>query len=284
MSTATTTAGPAGPAAPVFVSPAAGRGKVTFARVLHAEWIKLRSLRSTLWVLAAAVFVVIALGLLATSRTGAHWPNMSADDKERFSAPNTSLAGFYLAQLAIGVLGVLVITGEYATGSIRATISAVPHRLPVLWAKTLVFGAVTFVLMLATCLIAFLSGQAVLSPEHGGVSLGDPGVPRVVIGVIVYLTLTGILAVGIGAIVRNAAGGIAIVFGLLLVLPQVASALPVDWQHHIVKYLPSEAGQAITRWHLSEHALSPGAGITVFALYAAATLAVAAVLLRRRDA
>ncbi|WP_331767072.1 ABC transporter permease subunit [Embleya sp. NBC_00896] len=269
---------------PLFVSRAAGSGKVTFVRVLNAEWIKLRSLRSTFWVLVTAVFVVIALGLLITSGTVNRWPSMSADEKSRFSAPNASLTGLYLAQLAIGVLGVLVVTGEYATGSIRATMSAVPHRLPVLWAKTLVFGAVTFALMLGTCLIAFLSGQAVLAREHIGVSLGDPGVPRVVVGVAVYLAVTGVLAIGIGAIVRTAAGGIAIVFGLLLVLPEIARALPASWQDHISKYLPSEAGQALSRWHPEADALSPGMGITVFVLYAAVTLAVAAVLLRRRDA
>ncbi|MEU0939697.1 ABC transporter permease subunit [Embleya sp. NPDC005971] len=269
---------------PRFVSRAAGRGRVTFVRVLNAEWIKLRSLRSTFWVLVAAVFLVIALGVLVCIGTVNRWPNTSAAEKARLSAPNASLTGLYLAQLAIGVLGVLVVTGEYATGSIRATIAAVPHRLPVLWAKTAVFGVVTFVLMLGACLVAFLSGQAVLAKENIDVSLGDPGVPRVVVGVAVYLAVTGILAIGIGAIVRNAAGGIAIVFGLLLVLPEVVRALPSDWQSRITKYLPSEAGQALTRWHPKGDELSPGAGITVFVLYAAVTLAVAAVLLRRRDA
>ncbi|MFE3206379.1 ABC transporter permease [Embleya sp. NPDC059237] len=284
MSTTITPGAPAPTPTPDFVSRAAGRGRVTFVRVLHAEWIKLRSLRSTFWVLVAAVFVVIALGLLVTSGTVDRWPDTGAAERARFSAPNASLTGLYLAQLAIGVLGVLVITGEYATGSIRATMSAVPHRLPVLWAKAVVFGAVTFALMLVTSLIAFLAGQAVLSKEHIDVALGDPGVPRVVIGVALYLAITGILAIGVGAIVRNAAGGIAIVFGLLLVLPQVVQALPTAWQDHITKYLPSEAGQAFTRWHPSADALSPNTGITVFALYAAATLAAAAVLLRRRDA
>lgn len=283
MSTTTTIAGDTA-GVPRFVSTAAGRGRITFVRVLHAEWIKLRSLRSTLWVLATAVFLVIALGLLVTSGTVDRWPNMSTGERERFSAPNASLTGLYLAQLAIGVLGVLVVTGEYATGSIRATMSAVPHRLPVLWAKTAVFATVTFVLMLATCLVAFVTGQAVLAKEHIDVSLGDPGVPRVVVGVAVYLALTGVLAIGIGAIVRNAAGGIAIVFGLLLVLPEVVRALPADWQERITKYLPSEAGQALSRWHRTEGVLSPGTGITVFVLYAVAALAVAAALLGRRDA
>ncbi|MFF7245373.1 ABC transporter permease [Embleya sp. NPDC008237] len=281
MSTRTVAAGATGPR---FTSRAADRGRVTFVRVLHAEWIKLRSLRSTFWVLVTAVFLVISLGLLVCVGTVSRWPDMSAGERARFSAPNASLTGLYLAQLAIGVLGVLVVSGEYATGSIRATMAAVPHRLPVLWAKTAVFGAVTFVLMLGTCLVAFLSGQAVLAKEHIDVSLGDPGVPRVVVGVAVYLALTGVLAIGIGAIVRHAAGGIAIVFGLLLVLPEVVRALPSDWQDRITKYLPSEAGQALSRWHPGEGALSPAAGITVFVLYAAVTLAVAAVLLRKRDA
>ncbi|MYW02549.1 ABC transporter permease subunit [Streptomyces sp. SID3343] len=277
------TPGSAPGSVPVFESRAAGRGAVTFPRVLDAEWIKLRSLRSTFYTLLAAIVFLIGFGLVLCAVMAHSWPTMSEANRADFSPPNGALSGFFVGQLAIGALGVLVVTGEYATGSIRATMSAVPHRLPVLWAKALVFAVVTFVSTGIAAVIAFLGGQALLADRHVGVSLGDAGVPRVVVGVPLYLTLVAVLAIGLGTVIRSTAGGISAVVGLLLVLPALAQVMPRSWQNNGTKFLPSEAGQSFLRWHHAEHTLTPGTGLAVFALYAFASLAVAAVLLRRRD-
>ncbi|SFF60717.1 ABC-type transport system involved in multi-copper enzyme maturation, permease component [Actinacidiphila alni] len=260
------------------------RGQVTFARVLRSEWIKMRTLRSTFWTMLAAVVALIGFGILFGAVDANRWPHMSAHEKATFDPIGTSLQGFFLAQLAIGVLGVLMISGEYATGMIRASLSAVPRRLPVLWAKAGLYAVVTWVLMTAGSLIAFLSGQALLSSRHIGASLSDPGAVRMVLGTGLYLTVVALLGVAVGALVRNTAGGIATVFGLLLVLPALAEALPSSWADHINQYLPSNAGQSLTALHHEAHTLAPWPGFLVFCAYAVAALAGAAVLLKRHDA
>ncbi|MDX6332331.1 MAG: type transport system permease protein [Streptomycetaceae bacterium] len=256
------------------------RGRVTQGHVIHSEWIKLRTLRSTGYTFLAAVVALIGFGLLFSAVTANRWSTLPPD--EVGNPALISLRGYFLAQLAIGVLGVLVISGEYATGMIRATLAAVPKRLPVLWAKALVFTAATWVLMTVATLVAFLAGQALLGSH--GTSLGDPGVTREVLGTGLYLTVVGLFGVAIGALVRNTAGGIATVFGVLLVVPVLAEALPTSWSDHINQYLPSNAGQALISLHQQAHTLAPWTGFAVFCGYAALALAGAAVALKRRDA
>jgi ABC-2 type transport system permease protein len=128
---------------------------VTQWRVIRSEWTKLWSLRSTRWAIGLSVLTMAGLGILISAVQMAHWNHLSPGDRATFSATDVSLGGWHIAELAIGVLGVLVITGEYSTGQIRSTFAAVPRRLPVLWAKTLVYAAVTLVLMLVASLAAF---------------------------------------------------------------------------------------------------------------------------------
>ncbi len=139
---------------------------VTQPRVICSEWTKLRSLRSTRWSMLVAILLAIALPLLGATITGAHWSHMSASDRAGRHPLDIALFGARVAQLAIGVLGVLVFSGEYSTGMIRATLSAVPKRLPVLWAKVIVFATVSFVIMLPCVLIAFFGSQAILEQHH----------------------------------------------------------------------------------------------------------------------
>jgi ABC-type transport system involved in multi-copper enzyme maturation permease subunit len=262
----------------------APRGHVTQLRVLHSEWIKLRTLRSTFYTLLAAMVALIGLGALFSSFTASHWPSMGAHERATFDPSLTSLRGYFLAQLAVGVLGVLMISGEYATGMIRASLSAVPRRLPVLWAKSALYAVVVWALMTLSSLVAFLIGQSLMSSRHIGASLGDPGVARVVLGVPLYLTVVGLLGVAIGALIRNTAGGIATVFGLLLVVPVLAEALPSSWANHVNQWLPSNAGQSLLTVHHEAHNLQPWTGFAVFCVYAVVALAAAAFLLKRRDA
>lgn len=262
----------------------AARREVTQLRVLHAEWIKLRTLRSTFWTLAVATVALVGFGLLFCAVNASRWPNMPTPERAQFHPAQISLRGYFLAQLAVGVLGVLTVTGEYATGMIRSSFAAVPRRLPVLWAKAALYAAVVWAVMSAAALGAFLGGQALLSPRHIGLSLGDPGVLRVVLGTGLYLTVVGLLGVAIGALVRNTAGGIAVVFAVLLILPALTEALPDSWYNAVDRYLPSTAGQSVLALDHVPHTLQPWPGLGLFALYALAALAAAAVLLRRRDA
>jgi hypothetical protein len=257
--------------------------RVTQPRAITAEWIKLRSLRSTWFSFAAALIVAIGLGILFSALRGhdIHTHGIVGPD---FDPTELSLRGMFLAQLAVGVLGVMFVTGEYSTGMIRASLTAVPRRVPVFVAKLVVFAGVTFVIATIASLIAFLGGQAALHSYHLGVAISSPGAARAVIGGGLYLTIVGLLALGCGFALRNTGGAIATLFGLLLVLPILGSALPASWQVHVNKYLPMNAGTAImTTGHHSDM-LTPWQGIGVFALYALAALVIGLAILRRRDA
>jgi ABC-type transport system involved in multi-copper enzyme maturation permease subunit len=263
---------------------AEGGYQVTHRRVLVSEWTKLRSLRSTLFSLLAAIVFVVALGCLISWARAHHWDQESPFERLRFDPTKVSLSGVFLAQLAIGVLGVLTFSGEYGTGMIRATITAVPHRLPVLWAKAVVFAVVTFVLMTVSSFAAFLLGQAMLSSRHIETTLGHSGVLTAVLGGGLYLTVVGLLGVALGALLRSTAGGIATLFGVLLVLPLIVHFLPSTWSDNIDPYLPSSAGQAILSVVRDPASMAPWNGFALFCGYAAVLLAGAAVVLRRRDA
>ncbi|MCW2599839.1 MAG: putative transporter transrane protein [Frankiales bacterium] len=258
--------------------------RVTQARVMRSEWTKVRSLRSTVFSLLAAVAFVIGLSLLVPTVTVAHWSSRTAAEAATFDPTTRSLAGVFLAQLAIGVLGVLLITGEYATGMVRATFAAVPTRLPVLWGKAAVFAGVTLALTVPAVLAAFLIGQSIFSSKSIQTDLGQPGVVRAVLGAALYLTAVGVLGLGLGALLRNTAAAISTLFGLLFVLPIIVHFLPTSFSDAVDKYLPSSAGQAITHVTADPLSLSPWTGFAVFCLYAVAALAAAAVSLRRRDA
>jgi ABC-2 type transport system permease protein len=264
------------PASSVQVEP------VTQGRVLASEWIKMRSLRSTLLTFLAAVLAMVVLAWLIGWATNMHWSSMQPDERAQFNPIDRSLAGVNLAQLAIGVLGVLFVTGEYATGMIRATFAATPKRLPVIWAKAGLYGVVTLVLMLVSAFFAFLIGQHFLASH--GTTLGAPHSWRAIFGVAGYLTLVGILAVAFGFLIRSTAGGIAALFGLLLVVPGIGQLLPTSWQSHTLPYLPSNAGSAFYSARPDPSALSPGIGFLVLCIWVAAALVVAALVVRRRDA
>ena len=257
---------------------------VTQARVVLSEWIKLRSLRSTLFTLLAAVALTVGLGVLISALRANDFNRNGFGPGPHFDSTLVSLRGVYLSQLPIGVLGVLMITGEYATGMIRATVAAVPKRLPVLWAKALVFTFTAFVVGGVASLAAFLGGQAMLHNANLGVGLGSPGAARAVLGGALYLTVVGLLGVGLGFLIRNTAGAIATLFGLLLVLPAIAAALPASLYNDVFRYLPMVAGTQALTTVPDPTLLTPWQGIGVFALYAVAAISAGALVFRRRDA
>ena len=262
----------------------ASAGRVTQTRVILSEWTKLHSLRSTRWSVLAAVVLTIGLPAIFAAVTSSHWGSMSPHERADRHPLDIALAGVNLSQLAVGVLGVLVVTGEYATGMIRATFTAVPKRLPVLWAKIAVFGVVIFVLMLPSVLIAFWVSQAILSRHHIlQISLSAPGVARSVIGGAVYLMLFGIFCMALGAIVRNTAGGIATFVAVFFVIPPLLNVFPTSWQNAINPWIPNSAWRSIFQLTHSSHSLSPAGGLAVTLGYIAFAVALTAFLLVRRD-
>jgi len=255
-----------------------------FLDVLRSEWTKLRSVRSTYWILGAMAATTIGLGALLSAFYTLNYTTMSPADRAGFDPTRYALSGLLLAQLAIGALGVLVVTSEYGTGMIRTTFAAVPQRRLVLGAKALVFTAVTAVTGVISCFVAFFLSQAILSSHHLQATIAAPGVLRAVIGGGLYLAALGVLAVGIGAVIRHTAGAISTVFGLVLVVPIIVIFLPSSWSNGFGPYLPSNAGRAVFSVAQQPHTLAPWTGLAVFCAYTAATLLIAAVLLTRRDA
>jgi ABC-2 type transport system permease protein len=274
---------PASSIAPL--APSLPSTSVIVGDVLRSEWTRLRTVRSTYWTLVSAAAAMVGLSAIVCSAYIAQFDKLSASDKAKFNPVTFSLSGGGLAQLAVGVLGVLIITNEYSSGMIRTTFAVTPQRITVLAAKAMVFFVVTFVVTTLAAFAAFFVGQAILSSEQFGVDIGAPGALRSVVGTGLYLGVLGLLALGLGTLSRKTAGGIAALVGILFILPVVVSLLP-DSINGIQKYLPSNAGQEIVygSGQSSSDVLSPWAGFSVFCLYATVTLGVAAVVLARRDA
>jgi ABC-type transport system involved in multi-copper enzyme maturation permease subunit len=254
--------------------------RVTFGRVTLSEWTKIRSVRSTMWSLFAAIFFLVGLGVIACLIAENRYPNLDPG----FNGFDRNMRGVNLAQFAVGVLGVLTITAEYSTGMIRSSMAAVPKRLPVLWAKALVFGAVVFSVSLPAILVAYLIGQSILTKHNLNVPLSHPGVLRSLVGAALFLTVMGLFGLGLGAIVRTTAGGISALVAIIFVIPPILEqVLSTSDANAINPYLPLSAGDTLWSLHQDAHTLSPWAGFAVFCAYAAVALAIGAVLLKRRD-
>jgi ABC-2 type transport system permease protein len=260
-----------------------------FARLMLAEWTKIRSVRSTVWSLA--IFVVVTVGLTALFC----WLTVHAIETGRAPRRSATLQGdpvsFILqvglgfGQLAICVLGALTMTTEYSTGVIRASLLAVPKRLPVLAAKSVVFAGLIFVVAEIVCFVSFFIGKAVIHPVID-VSLSQPGVTRAVIGAGLYLTVLGLFALAIGSLIRHSAGAIAAVIGMVLVVGPLLGLLDsYDWGKHVHDWFPTVAGSYITRIQQQpDQVLSPWQGFAVFCGWTVLLLAAGSYLLKRRDA
>src|SRR5580700_2564189 len=275
------------PTAPAAAAPAAPAGplKVTQGRVIRSEWMKFRSLRSTLYTLLAAVALTIGIGALFSALTASEYHTFGAADKATFSAVSTSLTGISFAVVAFGVLGVLLMSGEYSTGMIRSSLTAVPRRLPVLWGKLAVFAGTIFSVSLVASFISFFLGQALLSSHHLGVSMTAPDALRSVIGAALYVTVAGLIGVALGALLRNTAAGIATFAAVFFVIPPLAGLLPISISNHLNPYLPSNAGGAIWGGAANVHnALSPWTGFAFLCGYAAVLNGAGAWRLRQSDA
>lgn len=260
--------------------------RVTRRRMIRSEWIKFWSLRSTVITLAAAVLVFVGVGLIAASFSGdpaGPGPGPGGPGAGSTNPVDLSLAGSSLAELVLGTLGVLFMAGEYTTGMIRSTLAAAPRRLGVLGAKAVVFGGVSFVLMLVAAFVAFLGGQAIIG--DGGASLTDAGVLRAIVGSAAYVTGAGLLGLALGALLRSTAAAVSTFFGVMFLLAGLAQLLlPDSWKDSVGQYLPSAAGSAMSAVSRSAGSLSPGAGLAVFAGYLVVLGGAAAWRLNHHDA
>jgi len=276
-----TTTQVAAPARQPLMPPAAGRAG--FADALRSEFTKIRSTRSTYWTLLALVVVTIGIGAIASYGTASH---ASQVDRASFDATQLSLGGLYVGQLVIAVLGALTITSEYSTGMIRTSLAVQPRRGTLFAAKAVVFAVVSLVTGLVASFASFFIGQAFLSSHHLNVTLSQPNVLRAVIGGALFLTACGMLAYGLGAILRHTAGAITAAIGLLFVLTVLVNFLPGTWQDHVNKWMPAIAGSQVwvTKASSPETLLSAWSGFAVLAGYAAIAIVAGLVLFRTRDA
>lgn len=252
--------------------------------VIGSEWLKLRSVRSTTWTLLTTAVLTIGIGALGCWAEKSRWSRISALQRLHFDPTSRSLSGVFLGQLTIGVLGVLVISSEYASGMIRSTLAAITSRSLVIATKALVFVFVAFVVSEAIAFASFFIGQSVLTGGPPHATLGEPSVLRAVFGSGLYLALLGLLALGLASIIRHTAGAITVFVGVVLILPLLTSALPTSMANDVSPYLPLTIGSAIKSVSPQSHAFSPWTGLLLLAGYAILALVVGAWLMTRRDA
>jgi ABC-2 type transport system permease protein len=253
--------------------------------VLRSEWTKLWSLRSTWWTLGTLAVVSIGFCILVTWITARTWDDASPQDRLAYDAVEVSIGpSVFLGMLIISVLGVLTISGEYSTGGIRTTLTAVPQRMTVLAAKAIAFVLVALGTSLVVVFTSFFIGQAFLAAEDINASLGEDGVFRAVLGGALFLTACGLFAFALGALLRRTAAGITAALGGLLVVPSLGALLPGSWGETVNDYLITNAAENVVETSPSPDALGPWTGLIVFLLWGLGLLAIAAVLMQRRDA
>lgn len=259
------------------------RGQVTigYTNLARSEWTKLRSVRSTYWTAAVAVLAAIAAGPLICARLAWLLTHGQAQPGD-FDPTTTSLDGFYLAQLAAGALGVLVISSEFGTGMIRATLTAVPQRAAVLACKAAVFTSATLAAGEIMAFTAFALGQALLRRADAGVSLSAPGELRAVAGAGLYLAAVGLLGFALGTLIRHTAGALSAFFAVLFAPSIVVDVLPTTW-HNAINYMPANAGSQIFAVARADGALPPWTGLGILCIYIALLLLAAVTLMQRRD-
>jgi ABC-2 type transport system permease protein len=277
------------PTAPVaLAAPAAPSAVVGFGRLLRSEWTKIRSVRSTLWSLLAFVVVAIGFSVLVAAVISHDWntPGNHPNHLRLLTDPTEVIygTGFGLGQLALCVLGVMVMTTEYSTGAIRASLLAVPKRIPMLAAKSVVWVLLDLVVSTITVFAVFFLSTSILH-SHVSITLSSPGVLKATIGGILYLVVLGLFSLAIGGLIRHTAAAILVVIGVVIVVPPLISLIPGTIANHVHGYLPTIAGQLVAQTtQQSGDVLSGWQGFGVFCAWTAVLLAACGWLLVRRDA
>ncbi len=262
-------------------------GQYNLVDLMRSEWTKLRSVRSTMWTLVVTVVLGLGICAIATAETRSNWSTMSPSSIRSFDPTSLSLIGVFIAQFSIGVLGVLVMSAEYTTGTIRAVFSAAPRRQLVLLAKILVFATLAIVVAEFVSFTSFFLGQALLSSPAIHATLSSQGALRAVVGCGLYVATLGLLGLGLATIIRHSAAAISAFVGILLILPLLVQALPSSLALEVRRFLPDHIGATMITTNngfVGTGAFSPWVGLLILVGYAIAANVVGAVLLVRRDA
>lgn len=263
--------------------PATGSG-LNFGGILRSEWIKLRSLRSTVWSFALVIVVSLGMALLMSAPAASLDGNQATDDQQLQVLLNTTTFGLFFGQMIIAILGVISVTGEYSTGMMKSTLTAVPRRLPALAGKMIVMFVATFLVGVISAVGSYYVATLMLAGVDISADLFDPLMLQAVFGGALYLALIAVFAQGIGAILRSSAGGIALALGTLLVLPVILSMIGADWTADVSPYLLSNAGAEIfftSGYSVIEHWWQ---NLLITLAWVAASVGVAGLLLKNRDA
>ncbi len=283
----------------------AARGRLTAGGILASEWIKIRTVRSTIWCFGILILLIVGIGMLIATLTEVGDQSFDADTSRSLSVL-IGTAGVNVAVLIAAVLGALIITGEYSTGMIRSTFTAVPRRTGAVLAKIVVLTVTTFVATEVGVWLAVLATAPILSGRGVEVQLGHPSVVMPLLGAGVYVALIALLAFAVGAILRSTAGALATVLGLILVAPVVLAILAgltnAEWIATVNSLLPQNAGAQLYQYAPSIDVpvpvgpdgqeppratgviLNGWGGFGVLAAWNAVVLALAFVLVKRRDA
>ena len=257
----------------------------SFFDLVKSEWTKIRTVRSTMWTIGVTILLGVGIGALVTAVTRAHWASLAPGNHIGFDPTQTSLIGLFIAQFSVGVLGVMIISAEYSTGTIRATFSAAPKRSKVFAAKVFVFGLLAFAVAEFTSFVAFFLGQFLLSSPATHATLSSPGALRAVFGGGLYVCVLGLIALAMGTIIRHTAGAVSAFVGVLLILPIVVQALPNQISLDVRRFLPDRIGaNLITTKGALFQAFSPWVGLMILCLYALGLLIIGNSMLESRDA
>jgi ABC-type transport system involved in multi-copper enzyme maturation permease subunit len=262
------------------------RGRANLMGTLRSEFTKIRSVRSTYWTMLVLFVITIGIGALVSWLTGSHWDQASASQRASFNPTSNSLVGLFFGQFVIVVLGSMTITAEYSTGMIRTSLTSMPRRGVFYVAKAAVFTVIALIIGEIASFVAFFLGQVLLgtAPVHISTTLSSPHVLRAVVGGGLFVAVCGLFAFGIGTMVRHTAAAISIAIGVLFVVPIIVNFLPSSWNNDILRFLPSEGGQAIWRTTQAAHEWPAWGEFSVFLAYTAAVLIAGYILFRKRDA
>jgi ABC-2 type transport system permease protein len=250
----------------------------------NAEWIKFRTVRSSVMGLILTVVLIIGLGVLVASLTRSHWSQVSALRQATFDPVSSSLVGIFFGQFAVGVIGTLFITSEYSSGSIRTTLTAVPNRLRLIASKLLVLFVTLLIVSEVVCVVAFLIGQKIFYGVVPTATLDNGAVLRSVLLAGVYLALLGVLGFSFGLIIRQSGACISLFVTLLLVVPIIGLFFPQSWQNDFQRFEPSTLGESMFSPSAPTNSFGAWTATVILTAFVVAVLLVATSLFHRRDA
>jgi ABC-2 type transport system permease protein len=262
----------------------AGAALPGFGDLCRGEWTKIRTVRSTGWSLLAMAVLSVGFTIFYADKLMSSWSTLDAAGRKGFSSDTVAMLlqpGATFGQLAVGVLGVLLMASEYSTGMIRVSVLAVPRRTPILAAKAVVLGAVVFVLALAVAMPCYLIGSAI-TRRHASTSLGQASTVHAILAFAALMVATALIALALGAITGRPVAGLGAMFGLQYVLPLVLTVVPGSLAKHLFGALPATSA-VMSDGHNTDNVYSPLASLGILLTWAAVLLAAGFVAVERRN-